>query len=160
MDFNVGAAFLPLAISMTNVGHSPAQSVVTLERLVVSLGGPLPKAKIMSVCKELRLRKPSDANGWNLFPNQVASSKAHGAGLGVEQVRKGTINHFFPGKLGFALVTCVDYTMTFAPAIHHQTIQPYSISFPYNNTGFYMGIAEPTGKRVVSVDLQPDSYVD
>ena len=145
MNFTGGAAFLPLSIEMTNMGHSPAESVFPLERLVVSMGGPLPKSQIRNICGELKQpRQPQDANGWTLFPGQTAISTVQGAGVGREVVGGGIANPFFPGKLGFALVTCVDYTMTFDGRKHHQTIQTYSISFPGN-----MGVIAPVGNSPV-----------
>jgi hypothetical protein len=161
MNFNGGAAFLPLGIEMINVGHSPAESVKTTQKLVVSIGGPLPKAEVMASCKELKQSsQPSDANGWILFPNQKAISKVQGAGLPQKDVQAGTVNNFYPGKVNFALVTCVDYTMRFDKSRHHQTIQTYAVLFPNSSTGGDDGYVEPVGKRNAILYLQPDSYVD
>lgn len=156
MNFNGGAAYIPLTIEMTNTGHSPAQSVFPLERLVVSMGGLLPQTQIRTICGELKKpRQPADANGWTLFPGQTAVSTAQGAGVGRDEVEAGAQNQFFPGRVGFALVTCVDYTMTFDGRRHHQTIQTYSISFLPNSAAIV-----PIGQSPVSLYLQPDSSTD
>jgi len=156
MNFNAGAAFIPLSIEMTNSGHSPAQSVFPREGLVVSVGGPVAKSQLMETCGELKKpRQPPDANGWILFPGQTATSTVQGAGIGRNAVSAGIANRFFPGKLGFALITGVDYTMIFDGRKHHQTIQSYSVLFPGG-----MGVIAPVGMVPVSLYLQPDSYVD
>jgi hypothetical protein len=151
--FNNEGVWIPIEIEMTNVGRSPAQYVKLWQKLVVSFAPPT-NEEIESTCALLKKPPTSkETNGWVLFPNQTGR-QPYPAFASTKDINASLVNSGIPGKIGFSLILCADYTMTFDSTIHHQTRQAYSVIwFDKSKGGIGMGAFDPQSTQPVPVSL-------
>jgi hypothetical protein len=151
--FNNEGAWLPINVVMTNIGHSPARYVKLWEKLVVSLAPPTSE-EIETTCALLKKPPASkETNGWVLFPTEIGEQLYPGF-ASKKDIDASLMNSGIPGMVGFNLILCADYTMTFDSRTHHQTRQAFAITwYDMNRGGIAMGAFDPKSTQPVPVSL-------
>jgi hypothetical protein len=157
LELRAEVGVLPLRLTMTNVGHSPAEFVKPWAQLALGMESTDTPCDFL---REPRVEK--EKNGWTLFPGD-SFTKSYPAGTTLAGNK--LLKEFSPTKpnpfILVSLVVCNDYTLPFDPKIHHQTRQVYAVGRLDPTTHLVMGDFHPlTTYNQITLSMQPGGSAD